>query len=595
MDLPIKPYLSLILETVRDNIATVIHAETGAGKSTEVPAILSQEFRVIVTQPRIVAAVELARRVADNLGRTLGTFVGYASSEEHNHDASTRILFVTDGLQLSRELHRSDLFPERTVLVIDEIHEWNQNIELLVALAKSRGIHVVLMSATLEAEKLSSFMNGAPIIGVPGRSFKVTQSRREAWAMLDEISSAVRQGENVLVFLPGKREIADLMTKVTKELGDYECTLLPLHGELSPEERSLVFSDLKKNEQRVVFATNIAQTSLTIPYITMVVDCGQENRVEIRNGVEGLGLAEISLADIKQRAGRAGRVRDGKYVLCSDYDLPRREFPVAEIERTELDMTYLRLLCRGIVLEDMNLFHQPSFSEIARAKQTLIAFNAITMDNQVTPLGHLLAKMPVGIRSGVMLLRAAEAGVISEITTIVAILEAGDLRNNDGPWYSHTKEKRSDLLANLDLYNFGLKVKAEAGQTKSAALREQGISSKNFHKAKNTREMIVDACMKFMTPNRIPWKSEEQKRQEILNVIRHGFRDSIYERTFGQFYGPSGYRKLDQKSVISYEARWVVGMPFDLSGKNSRGEFNLRLLIAATEVDEQFVQSVRTM
>lgn len=603
MELPVLPFRNEIIETVRNNVATIICGETGSGKTSLTPLWLSEYFKVIVTQPRIVAAVEMATYVSSKVGKKIGTFVGYVTSEEENYENDTRILFVTDGLQLSRMLN--DTRPNRnpTVLIIDEVHEWNMNIENIIALAKSRNIHIVIMSATMESDKLSYYLNNAPVINIPGRLFDVEKNFLPAEDLLNSLISGIRQGENVLVFLPGKRQINEMISKLDKILlmeNLSHVRILPLHSEVPKEERSEVFEPLKPGEQRVIVSTNIAQTSLTIPYITLVVDSGLENRMIVQNGIEILGENNISLADIEQRAGRAGRVRPGKYILCSDF--PRRErlhFPIPEINRSPLDITYLRLLNSGIRMENLDFFHQPNQTDIQQAIKTLKTFAAIDEENNITHLGRKIARMPVDLRSGVMLLMAAECGVISEITTIVACISAGDLRQKEGPWRMLTKEKTSDLLVQYDLYQFALNyLKTNDNQRLKKSwfelFKAKGIHSKNFFKARSQREMIVDACVGLLSPKKVTFKNDEERRTKVIEVIRNGFKDSIYRGSYGFYSGPAGNRTLDRESILGTNPEYVVGIPFDIKGKNARGrEFHLMLLTGATLVDEEFVNKIR--
>jgi hypothetical protein len=259
------------------------------------------------------------------------------------------------------------------VLVLDEVHEWNMNIETLVAWAKlvlSQGsdFKVVLMSATLEAEKLSMFFDGAPIISVPGRLFPVTEQKPTTTKTATEAIALLQQGRNVLVFEAGKKEIGETIQLITSS--GVSAEVLPLHGELESSDQAKAFRRYPR--AKCVVSTNVAQTSVTIDDIDAVVDGGMERRVEVVDGVEGLYLKPISLADSKQRKGRAGRTKPGIYVdMCPAYDRP--DFPVAEVLRSRLDQTVLRLAEAGFDMEKLDFFHQPKKSEIHEAKRALKA------------------------------------------------------------------------------------------------------------------------------------------------------------------------------------------------------------------------------
>lgn len=276
--LPIEEYKDIIKDAVGQNDVVVITAETGAGKSTQVPQYLMEDGkRVVVTQPRRLAARTVAKRVAEEVAYKLekteavantrgkmANTVGFRTAFERNDTPDTRALFCTDGLQMIRELMGDG---ETDVLVIDEVHEWNINIETLVAwtrkqIQEGQKMKLVLMSATMEAEKLARFYGeDVPVISVPGRMYPVSEQETDPQDMTAQIESKVKKGRNVLVFQPGKKEIAQTINEL--ELANTDAEILPLHGELSPEEQQKCFRSYKK--PKVVVCTNIAQTSVTIP------------------------------------------------------------------------------------------------------------------------------------------------------------------------------------------------------------------------------------------------------------------------------------------------------------------------------------------
>ncbi len=388
--LPIAAFRETILEAVNNNSVTVITAETGAGKSTQVPQYLLDEgYDLVVTQPRRLAARTVSQRVAEEHGEELGQTIGYRTAVDRKDSELTRCLFCTDGLALVRELIGAGV-GGKTILVLDEVHEWNENMEVLVSWAKRQiemgvDFKVVLMSATMEAEKLSAFYNGAPVITVPGRLFPV-EIKTAGMRLVDDVAALVAGGRNVLVFQPGKQEIADTCNALAQMQVSAE--ILPLHGQLTPEEQAKCFKHYGR--PKVVVSTNVAQTSVTIDDIDAVVDSGMERRIELVDGVEGLYLKAISLADSTQRKGRAGRTKEGIYVdHCGAMDRP--DFPVAEIMRKRLDQTVLRLAIAGFDMEELEFFHQPNKSDIHDARQTLVGLGCMTSDISYVELGsHIL-------------------------------------------------------------------------------------------------------------------------------------------------------------------------------------------------------------
>ena len=498
--LPVLRYRHSILDSISRSPITIITAETGAGKSTQVPQFLAEEgYKVIVTQPRRLAARTVAGRVAQEAGTKLGDRVGFRTAEEKCDSPQTEILFCTDGLQLIRELTGQKAAGGKTVLILDEVHEWNTNMEVLIAWARRRilageDLKIVVMSATLDAERLSKYFGEkSPVITVPGRLYPVEKRKAQSSSLVPEAVNLAKSGRNILVFLPGKKEISAAVEELQQKLGT-NTVVLPLHGQLTPEEQQRCFQAPPKGKNKVIVSTNVAQTSVTIPDIDAVVDSGVERRIELVDGIEGLYLKPISQADSEQRAGRAGRCKPGIYILCSDVEMSKRpEFPKAEILRSRLDQTVLRLASQGFDAEALEFFHQPDKSVIHDAKRTLVALGALTAEGEVTKIGKRISKMPVAVQYGRMLLEAERYGVVEQVATIAACLEAGEIRAKDGGWRKLTQEEKSDLLAVLDVYEAGQRVRGGQGQSKGDALRTMGIFAKDYFRASEIRSKLLDA------------------------------------------------------------------------------------------------------
>ncbi|HYH75435.1 MAG TPA: helicase-related protein, partial [Candidatus Saccharimonadales bacterium] len=377
--LPIYERKQDILSSVDANQVTIITAETGAGKSTQVPQFLAEHGyrKIIVTQPRILAARNLSGRVRQEyswrLGQDATSLVGYRTAMERDDQPDNTILYCTDGLQLVRELTGSGI-RDKQVLVLDEIHEWNENMEVLIAWAKKRcqedpGFKVVLMSATIEADKLAAYFGAQTPISVPGRTFPVI--KKYGTDVVTEITTLLgSRTSNMLVFLPGKAEIeavAEAIQKTAKTV-----PIIPLHSQLTPEEQQRAFASYPQG--KVILTTNVAQTSITIDDIDIVIDSGLERRAEVRSGVEGLFIAQISQADCLQRAGRAGRTKEGLYILAPLDSMPcakleeRPPYGVPEIMRKHIDRLVLRLANIGIDIETLDFYHNPSTKTIKLAK-----------------------------------------------------------------------------------------------------------------------------------------------------------------------------------------------------------------------------------
>jgi ATP-dependent helicase HrpA len=577
--LPIFDFKDRILESIRENSVVIITAETGAGKSTQVPQFLIEDgYQVVVTQPRRLAARTVAERVAEEVGCEIGGLVGYRTAFERADSIDTRCLFCTDGLQLVRELTCTG---RAQVLVIDEVHEWNLNIETLVAWTRKKildswSIKVVLMSATLESEKLAKFFGeNVPVIDVPGRIFPVEEKFSSSSYIISNVKTLVNEGRNVLVFQPGKKEIAE----TCESLSGCGAVVLPLHGDLEPSEQRRCF---KKYEQpKVVVSTNIAQTSVTIPDIDAVVDSGIERRVELVNGIEGLYLKPISQADSQQRKGRAGRTKEGVYILCSDMPLSSRpEFSRAEIERVRLDQVVLRLASSGIDATELEFFHQPDKSVLVEAKRALHALGAMTEDGKVTKIGHLMSKLPISVQFARMIVEAEKLQVVEDVITIASILEVGSLRDKSGSWRSLTCEENSDLLAELDIY------KSARGK-KEEELRKMGIFTKSYWRAKELRFKLREALyghVKYFSTG---------DREAIKKACVSGMVDHLYSRRYNGYENGDGRpREIDRQSIASH-TDWIVGLPKDIEIKDRRGRsFILNLVSMVTPVDPMWLADV---
>lgn len=605
--LPVLRYREQIVESVKNNPVTIITAETGAGKSTCVPVFLQEAgYKVIVTQPRRLAASSVAARVAQTTGSRLGERVGYRTAEDRCDSAVTKILFCTDGLQLVRELTGQQAAGGKTVLVLDEVHEWNINMEVLIAWAKQRqqrgdDLKIVVMSATIDSDQLAGFFNhNTPAIEVPGRLYPVEKSEKNAEALVEETVRLAKEGRNVLVFQPGKKEINEIVETLGRQLAG-QATVLPLHGELTREEQQRCFAPAPFGKSKVVVATNVAQTSVTIPDIDAVVDSGLEKRIELADGIEGLYLKPISRADCLQRAGRAGRCKEGHYVLCAQDSLDNRPpFPTAEIMRSRLDQVVLRLAAQGFDAAALEFFHQPDRATIAEAKRALVFFGAMTEKGEVTAIGRRIAKMPVSVQFGRMLLEAEKLGVVEEVATIAACLEAGDIlsrpRNGERPaWGEFTQETGSDLLALLDVYEAGSRIGGGNGYSKADKLRNMGIFAKDFFRAGEIRRRLLALMPRNNQQSSTRPKDAAQKRQAILKCCVAGMSDHLFVKRSRDSYenGGGGYRELGRESLCQGSLpELLIGLPHDIQISTRRGPRTLKLIRMASAITPEQLAEV---
>jgi ATP-dependent helicase HrpA len=463
-NLPIAAKRDEIKQALLKHQVLIIAGETGSGKTTQLPKICleigrGQHGLIGHTQPRRIAARSVASRVAEELGTPLGGLVGYQVRFEDQSDSNTLVKLMTDGILLAETQH--DRFLERyDTLIVDEAHERSLNIDFLLGFLKTLlprrpDLKVIITSATIDLQRFSEHFDDAPIIEVSGRTFPVdtwyrplTSEQDEEGnsveedltvdqailATLDELAAFERSERktpgDVLVFLPGEREIRDA-AEVLRKAQLKHTEILPLYARLTPAEQQRIFQS--HPGRRVVLATNVAETSLTVPGIRYVIDTGTAriSRYSYRAKVQRLPIEAISQASANQRKGRCGRVEPGLCVrLYSEEDfLSRPEFTDPEILRTNLAAVILQML--HLRLGEITAFpfiEPPDGKAISDGFNLLQELSAVNRENQLTPLGRQLARLPVDPRMGRMLLEAAKQGSLQEVLIVASAMSVQDVR-----------------------------------------------------------------------------------------------------------------------------------------------------------------------
>jgi len=457
----------------------IVCGETGSGKTTQLPKMLLEmdpRLRIGHTQPRRIAARSVAARIAEELGTELGERVGYKVRFQDQVGKRTAIKLMTDGILLAetqgdRELRQYDR------LIIDEAHERSLNIDFLLGYLKTLGalrpdLKVVITSATIDAERFSKHFGGAPVIEVSGRLYPVeiryrpvagdaedTTRDEEEQALADAVDELCREGPgDILVFLPGEREIRDAAQVLRK---NFRGELLPLYSRLSAAEQDRVFKPGK--ERRVVLATNVAETSLTVPRIRYVVDAGDARvkRYSYRNKVEMLRVEPISQAAAQQRAGRCGRVADGVCIrLYSEQDFAKRPaFTDPELLRSSLASVILRAKSLGLgEVETFPFLDPPSPRAIADGYDLLTELGAVNESKELTEIGSELARLPLDPRVARMLVAARAERCLAQVRIIAAALSVQDPRERPleraaaaDERHARFADEQSDFLAFLKL------------------------------------------------------------------------------------------------------------------------------------------------
>ena len=591
-DLPTFDYRDIITDTVDANQVTIITAETGAGKSTQVPQYLADHgyTKVIVTQPRILAARNLSRRVREEWAERTGTdseyVIGYRTAHERDDSPNTHILYCTDGLQLVREITGVGI-RDNQVLILDEVHEWNENMEVLIAWAKKRcqedeRFKVVIMSATIDTAPLAEFFNTTAVISVPGRSYEV--KKRRGNDVIAEILEKLRTTtSNMLVFLPGKAEIQDVTDAIAKQAAAARVPIIPLHSQLEATAQQAAFASYPKG--KIILATNIAQTSVTIDDIDVVIDSGLQRQSEVRNGVEGLFITQTSQADCLQRAGRAGRTKAGEYILAQYDTLPcldfedRPPYGTPEILRKHIDRLTLRLANVGMDIEQLDFYHDPSMRAIKRAKSTLIALGAMTYGGMVTDIGHMMEQYPVESSYARMLVESKlySHQVQTKLTAIIAIQEIGGIVKGGTRytgWQKYTRQRKSDLLAQYDVFLALANIDPEMYE-------DLGIIAKNVTKAREVMERLNHdlADIELVDAMLTPITDDEQT--ELMRSIVAGQIDQLWavdELGNATHIASNTTRELSSSSVVKHPVL-VAGTPFDLEVPTRDGKLQTMHLV----------------
>ncbi len=425
LPLPIDAFLDRIASILRHHHAAIVTAEPGAGKTTRIPPSLSGDGPVILLQPRRVAARAIAARIAEERGWTLGREVGWHVRFDRRFHDDTRVLVVTEGI-LTARLQADPLLSAFRTVIFDEFHERSIHADVAIALAKqawharqsSDALRIVVMSATLETDTLAAYLGGCPAIAVPGRQFPLTIEYAPGVPAADAARRAIAETSGgVLCFLPGAAEIRQTIDALGRE-PPADVDVLPLYGSLDANEQDAAIRPAAR--RRLVVATNIAETSLTVPGITAVVDSGLHKvaRYDAERGIDSLDVERIPADAAEQRAGRAGRVRPGhvwRLWSANDRLRARRE---PDIERIDLCGPALEVIRWGGDPRTLDWFEAPPVDALERALG-LLARLGLVDGVRLTPLGERVQRLPVHPRLGRML--AAADGSI-EMLRAVAIL-----------------------------------------------------------------------------------------------------------------------------------------------------------------------------
>ncbi len=483
--LPVVESREHIRATVSKQQVVILCGETGSGKTTQLPKICLEMGRGLRgkighTQPRRIAARSLAARIAEELDSPLGEHVGYKVRFQDRVQQHSYVKVMTDGILLA-EIQSDPELREYDTLIIDEAHERSLNIDFLLGylqrlLPRRPDFKLIITSATIDPQRFSSHFNGAPIIEVSGRTWPVEmryrpiagededqKDRGRGQALLDAVDELAAEGPgDVLVFLPGERAIRD-SSELLRKHHPPQTEIVPLYARLSAAQQSKVFRPHKG--RRIVLATNVAETSLTVPGIRYVVDTGlaRVSRYSYRTKVQRLPIEAVSQASANQRAGRCGRVASGICIRLYGEDdyLSRAAFTEPEIQRTNLAAVILGMTVLGLGdIEAFPFVDPPDASFIRDGYKLLHELGAVDTQQVLTALGRNIARLSVDPRLARMILAASELHCLTEVLIIVSALEVVDPRERPldkaqaaDEKHALFKDEKSDFLVYLKLWN----------------------------------------------------------------------------------------------------------------------------------------------
>lgn len=581
-NLPIYDFLSEIELTVANNLNSILKAEPGAGKSTQVPlhllhsAWLSNQ-KIIMLEPRRLAVRSLAQFLANQLGEPVGKTVGYQVRNERKISSETKLEIVTEGI-LIRRLQQDPELNGTGLVIFDEFHERSLEADLALALcldsqsALREDLKLLLMSATLEDQSLSTFLNHAPIIECPGRSFPVEYHylehslNNQAWqvvnrTLIQTIHKAMQtHNGDCLVFLPGKGEIMQAIKQASESLPTEEYSLIPLYGSLTPQQQNQALAFDKHGKRKIIFATNIAETSLTIEGIGIVVDNGLVRRAsyDSSSGMTRMLTQKISQASAKQRAGRAGRLSAGHaYRLWTEAEHSMRP----DFEKEAILSSDLTDLCLETAMwgetnpQNMRWLTPPPDSHIKISQNLLQTLGFLNAKGAITPSGKQAMQLGLSARLAKILLHPQKVIKSQELfCDIAALLSERDILKNP---YSANLQDRIQALQNY-------KNNPESVQStvlKNAA-KEALTNSQNWQKRlaklsltfnENLTPLSTAQCIALAYPDRIAQRRSNQDNRYLLSNGKGTYlpeNDSLNQNEYLVVTNLDGQRK-DGKIFIA--------------------------------------------
>ncbi len=588
--LPISQKRDDIADAIANEQVLILAGETGSGKTTQIPKICLELGRGVLgrighTQPRRIAARSVAQRIAEELGSELGTMVGYQVRFHDQVRPESRIKLMTDGILLAEIQSDRDLLQYDT-LIIDEAHERSLNIDFILGylqplLKRRPELKLIITSATIATDKFARHFHNAPIIEVSGRTYPVEvryrplhsedpdeQDLKLQEGVLEAVDELARIDRgDVLIFLSGEREIRD-MAEALRKHHPADTDILPLYSRLSVAEQNRVFQSHKR--RRIVLATNVAETSLTVPGIRYVIDPGlaRISRYSYRSKVQRLPIEKISQASANQRKGRCGRVSAGVCIRLYDEDdfQQRDEFTEPEIQRTNLASVILNMKMLGLGdVEAFPFLDPPDRSFINDGYRLLFELGAVDDMRRLTRLGKEMARLSIDPRLARMILQAREEGCLKEILIIVCALEIQDPRERplDAQQKADESHKEfaddsSDFRSLLKLWAFYTEQKKHLSNNKLRKLCHQRfLAARRMQEWRELHLQISHQVKEMgMRPNTTEAADEAISRALLSGLVSHvGF--NIEGR---EYQGSHGKRFMifPGSGLVKRKPKWLM-------------------------------------
>ncbi len=522
--LPIDDFIDDVLQKLTSSPNLVITAAPGAGKTTRLPpALLSAVSRkMVVLEPRRMAAIAAAHRVAEENNWRVGHEVGYQVRFANKTSANTRLIYLTEALLARHMIHHPEL-DDIDVVVLDEFHERSLHVDLTLGLLRElqelgHPVKIIVMSATLEAEKISRYLGDCPVLSVPGKLFelavryqKPTQLLKPQHQFYEHLQRVVKEAQrqtdkDILVFLPGVGEIERAKESLLSWALDLQIEIVVLHGSLSLDAQRKALQ--QSSAQRIILATNIAESSVTLDGVNTVIDSGLMKimKQDLRTGFSRLEISRISLSSAIQRAGRAARQFPGVcYRMWNQHDensFVKSDMP--EILRADLSESLLFLSAQGVTnFESFLWFEKPGIASIERAVINLKVMGAINENHELTPMGRQLLHFPLPVRLGRLLLAGIETGCVDLAAKMAALLQERDILRKDSVSDFQAEHYECDITLRLHVLN--------------QFLTEQSTRDSHFSVLQTVAQsyrQILDLAKKSKSPH--SQLNEDEARQLLL-------------------------------------------------------------------------------